>query len=226
MNILAVIPAYNSEQTIARVIEGTRPQVSGVLVIDDGSTDRTAGAAREAGALVIRIGRNRGKGLALRTGFAAALELGADAVVTLDADLQHEPMEIPKLIQGYIGTGAKMVIGDRLKEKDRIPRMRYAPNRIGTYTFSWLIGQPVQDSQCGFRLYDREVMETIPIWNRGFEAEADLLLRAGKRGYKIVFVPVKAIYFSGRPHRSHYRNVRDTFRISIIFLMNLFWKNR
>ncbi len=107
-----------------------------------------------------------------------------------------------------------------------MPRVRYANNIIGTYTFSWLIGQPVEDSQCGFRLYDREVMENIHILNDGFEAEADILLKGGKRGYRIGFVPIKTIYFSNPQHRSYYRPIKDTFRISIIFLMNLFWKNR
>jgi len=107
-----------------------------------------------------------------------------------------------------------------------MPRVRYANNIIGTYTFSWLICQPVEDSQCGFRLYDREVMENIQILNDGFEAEADILLRAGKRGYRIGFVPIKTIYFPNHQHRSCCRPIKDTFRISIIFLMNLFWKNR
>ncbi len=107
-----------------------------------------------------------------------------------------------------------------------MPRVRYANNIIGTYTFSWLIGQSVEDSQCAFRLYDPEVMENIYILNDGFEAEADILLRAGKRGYRIGFVPIKTIYFPNHQHRSYYRPIKDTFRISIIFLMNLFWKNR
>jgi hypothetical protein len=107
-----------------------------------------------------------------------------------------------------------------------MPRVRYANNIIGRYTFSWLIGQPVEDSQCGFRLYDREVMENIHILNDGFEVGADILLRGGKRGYRIGFVPIKTIYFSNPQHRSYYRPIKDTFRISIIFLMNLLWKNR
>ena len=114
----------------------------------------------------------------------------------------------------------------RLHGRGKMPRVRYTNNIIGRYTFSWLIGQPVEDSQCGFRLYDREVMENIHILNDGFEAGADILLRGGKRGYRIGFVPIKTIYFSNPQHRSYYHPIKDTFRISIIFLMNLFWKNR
>ena len=226
MNILAAVPAYNSEATVGKVVEGARVHVEPVLVIDDGSVDDTARVAREAGALVIRLMRNRGKGHALRVAFRVALEMEADALITLDADLQHDPLEIPRFIEKYRSTGAKIVSGRRLEDKKEIPPLRYAMNRIGTTAFSWLLGRQVEDSQCGFRLYDREVIEKIRLFNDGFEAEADLLLRAGKRGWRIDFVPIKAIYFSGQGRGSHYRHVRDTFRICIIFLMNLFWKNR
>ncbi|MCG2778639.1 MAG: glycosyltransferase family 2 protein, partial [Desulfobacterales bacterium] len=191
-----------------------------------GSTDETARLAENAGAHVIKIPTNRGKGNALRMAFRYALANGYDAVITLDADLQHDPAEIPRFVRRYASDKVKIIVGNRLRHKKKIPRIRYGPNRVGTFLFSWLIGQPVEDSQCGFRLYDREVMENIHILNDGFEAEADVLLRAGKRGYRIGFVPVKTIYFSNRQHQSYYHPIKDTFRISIIFLMNLFWKNR
>ncbi len=226
MKICAVIPAFNNEATIAKVVVETRRQIGHVVVIDDGSTDKTARLAEDAGARVIKISKNRGKGNALRIAFRYALENDLDAIITLDADLQHDPFEIPEFIKHHATKKSDVVIGNRLQDKKEIPRIRYGPNRIGTYTFSWLIGQSVKDSQCGFRLYGRRVMENIHILNDGFEAEADILLRAGKRGYRIGFVPIKTIYFSDREHRSYYRPVKDTFRISIIFLMNLFWKNR
>jgi glycosyltransferase involved in cell wall biosynthesis len=226
MKICAVIPALNNETTISKVVEKTRREIDHVVVVNDGSTDETERLANNAGAHVIRVSKNRGKGNALRIGFRYALANDFDAVITLDADLQHDPSEIPKFIKHHATNKSKIVIGDRLLSRRKIPRIRYGPNIIGKYTFSWLIDQPVKDSQCGFRLYDREVMENIHILNDGFEAEADILLRAGKRGYKIGFVPIKAIYFSNHQHRSHYRPIKDTFRISIIFLKNLFCKNR
>ena len=158
--------------------------------------------------------------------FKYARECDLDAIITLDADLQHDPSEIPKFIDRHMSRRSGIVVGNRLHEKKNIPRLRYVPNKIGIYTFSWLTGQTIEDSQCGFRLYDRAVIEKIPILNDGFEAEADILLRAGKRGFKIDFVPIKTIYFQSHKHCSYYRPIRDTFRISIIFLMNLFWKNR
>lgn len=226
MKICVIIPAFNNETTVAAVVEKARQEIDHVVVIDDGSTDGTARVSKDAGAHVIEITKNRGKGNALRVGFRYTLAHDFDASITLDADLQHDPSEIPKFIDCYVTTRAKIIIGNRLGGKEEIPRIRYGLNRIGTYTFSWLLGQSVEDSQCGYRLYDREVMESIPIINESFEAEADILLRAGKRGFKIGFVPIKTIYFSNRSHRSYYRPVKDTFRICMIFLMNLFWKDR
>ncbi len=204
----------------------TRRQIDHIVIVDDGSTDETAHLAENAGAYVIKISTNRGKGNALRMAFRYALANGYDAVITLDADLQHDPAEISSFVTRYESDKVEIIVGNRMQHKKKIPPIRYGPNRIGTFLFSWLIGQPVEDSQCGFRLYDREVMKNIHILNDGFEAEADILLRAGRRGYRIGFVPVKTIYFSNRQHQSYYRPIKDTFRISIIFLMNLFWKNR
>jgi glycosyltransferase involved in cell wall biosynthesis len=224
--ICAVIPSFENQATIGRLIKETRRYIDQVVVVDDGSSDNTARLAEEAGAHVLRLQKNRGKGNALRVGFRYANANGFDAIITLDADFQHDPAEILKFIESYRKNNLQIVIGNRLHAKDKIPRIRYGPNKIGTYLFSWLIGRNIKDSQCGFRLYDRKVMETIHILNDGFEAEADILLRAGKRGYDIGFVPVEPIYFSGNQHKSTYRPIKDTFRISIIFLMNLFWKDR
>jgi glycosyltransferase involved in cell wall biosynthesis len=226
MKLCAVIPAFNNEPTISEVVQKTRVEIDHVVVVDDGSTDNTAQLAEAAGAHLLRVPKNRGKGNALRVAFRYAVENDLDAVITLDADLQHDPSEIPNLVKHYVTHRSRVVIGNRLTDRENIPRIRYTVNRIGAYTFSWLINQPVEDSQCGFRLYDRQVIGNFQILNDGFEAEADLLLRAGKRGYKIGFVPIKTIYFPDRMSRSYYRPVKDTFRISIIFLMNLFWKNR
>ncbi|MBN1847750.1 MAG: glycosyltransferase family 2 protein [Deltaproteobacteria bacterium] len=224
--IYVVIPAFNNESTVSTVVEKAKRYISHVIVVDDGSTDQTAIIAKNAGAEVISISSNKGKGNTLRVAFQYALNNNLDAIITLDADLQHDPNEIPRFVDYYIRHQAKIVIGNRMQAKDAIPRIRYGPNKVGVTLFSWLIGQPIEDSQCGFRLYDRQVIKSIRILNMGFEAEADILLRAGKRGYRIGFVPIQAIYFSDSRHVSYYRPIKDTFRISIIFLMNLFWKDR
>jgi glycosyltransferase involved in cell wall biosynthesis len=226
VKICAVIPAYNNEDTIETVVATTRAYLEPVVVIDDGSTDGTSRAAERAGARVVRVSRNTGKGNALRLGFHDALSRGYDAVITLDADLQHDPGDIPKFTAYYHNHGANIIVGNRMVDKDSIPAVRRIPNMVGMYLFSLLIGQPIEDSQSGFRLYDRTIMETIPVVRDGFDAEADILLRAGKRGYAIAHVPIRTVYFEKGRHRSSYRPVKDTFHISITFLKNLFWKER
>lgn len=228
MKICAAIPAYNSETTIGRVVANTLRQVDRVVVINDGSTDRTARKALKAGAHVIGSLKNQGKGLALSLGFKYALSHDFDAVITLDADLQHDPSDIPRFVEHHRRTGAMLVIGDRMHAATEIPRYRYLPNRIGTRCFTWLTGQPILDSQCGFRLYTRELLKALPVLESGFEAESDLLLRAGKCGYKIEFVQVLPVYHSpnGSRGRSFYRPVKDTYLICINFLKNWFWQKR
>jgi len=226
MKICGLIPAYNNEKTIGDVVSDTLGYIDPIVVIDDGSHDRTVDVARTSGAHTIRVPSNRGKGNALRMGFRYALDNGFQAAITLDADLQHDPSEIPRFVQHYRTHHSDIIVGNRLWQKERIPRVRYVPNRVGTFLFSLFIGQPIRDSQCGFRLYDRRVMQNIYIMTDGFEAEADIILRAGKRGYTIDFVPIKPIYYEERTHTSYYRPVKDTFHISIVFLKNLFRKER
>ena len=136
MKICAAIPAFNNERTILEVVENTRREVDHVVVIDDGSTDQTTKLAKEAGAHVVTVSKNRGKGHALAIAFQYARESGFDAIITLDADLQHDPSEIPKFIDHYRARKSEIVIGNRLHGKRNIPRIRYGPNRIGIYTFS------------------------------------------------------------------------------------------
>lgn len=226
MRICAVIPAFNSQNTIARVVAGARSHVDQVVVVDDGSTDRTATRARQAGARVLGTGRNRGKGHALRLAFSYILAQPFDAAVTLDADLQHDPRAIPEFVARHRQTGADLIIGNRMHHKEAIPGVRYIPNLIGCRCFSWLTRQTIEDSQCGFRFYHRRLLACLPVLCSGFEAESDLLLRAGRRRYKIDFIPIEVIYHNGNGSASFYRPVRDTYDICINFLKNWFRHDR
>ena len=226
MRICAVIPSFNSEKTIARVVRGAIEHADRVVVVNDGSTDRTAVLAEKAGARVLGTGRNRGKGHALGVAFRYVLGQAFDAAVTLDADLQHDPQAIPDFVNRHRQTGADLIIGNRMHHKEAIPGVRYVPNLIGCRCFSWLTGQVIEDSQCGFRFYHRRLLASLPMLCNGFEAESDLLLRAGSRGFKIDFIPIAVIYPNGNGHTSFYRPVRDTYDICINFLKNWFQKNR
>ncbi len=220
----ALIPAYNLARTIGEVVQRTRAHLSWVVVIDDGSQDDTARVAAENGATVIKVPVNRGKGWALRCGFRRALERPCEGVVTLDGDLQHDPNDIPALIAAFDDTGADLVVGSRMGRAEEMPRVRYYTNRVGVFCISWAAGQRLDDSQSGFRLYRRRVIESIPLCTTRYDTETEIAIKAGLSGMRIVNVPVKTIYHEGEEVASHYRWFIDTFHISMVFLKSLFWR--
>jgi glycosyltransferase involved in cell wall biosynthesis len=220
----ALIPAYNLSQTISEVVRQTREHLREILVIDDGSQDETARLARESGAKVLRIAKNQGKGWALRKGFKHLLEKPWEGVVTLDGDLQHDPAEIPNLIREHDKSEAQIVIGSRMAETEKMPWIRYWTNRIGVYCISWAVGQPLTDTQSGFRVYGRKVIETIPLWTSRYDTETEILLKAGLLGMKITYVPIKTIYYEDDNSSSSFRAFPDTFLICMVFLKSLFWR--
>jgi glycosyltransferase involved in cell wall biosynthesis len=220
----ALIPAYNLARTIGQAVLRTRVHLSRVVVIDDGSGDDTARAAEGNGASVIRIPVNRGKGWALRCGFRRALEEPCEGVITLDGDLQHDPDDIPGIIAAFDQTGADLVVGSRMGEAEDMPRVRYYTNRVGVFCISWAAGQPLDDSQSGFRLYRRRVIESIPLRTTRYDTETEIIIKAGLRGMRIASAPIKTIYLEGEANASHYRPFTDTFHISMVFLKSLFWR--
>lgn len=219
-----LIPAYNVARTIPQVVQQTRQHLPVVVVVDDGSQDETAHLARESGATVLRIPKNQGKGWALRCGFKHLLKEPWEGIITLDGDLQHDPAEIPKLIEEYDKTKPNIVIGSRMAEAEKIPGIRYWTNRVGVFFISWAAGQPLADTQSGFRLYSREVLESIPLWTSRYDTESEILIKAGMRGMKITCVPIKTIYYEDELSCSSFRPVPDTTLICMVFLKSLFWR--
>jgi glycosyltransferase involved in cell wall biosynthesis len=224
LRFCALIPAYNLSQTISEVVHQTREHIREILVVDDGSQDDTARLAKESGAEVLRIAKNQGKGWALRSGFKHLLEKPWEGIITLDGDLQHDPVEIPNLIEEHDKSRSQIVIGSRMAETEKMPWIRYWTNRIGVYCISWAVGQPLTDTQSGFRLYGREVLETIPLWTTRYDTETEILLKAGLLGMKITYVPIKTIYHEGDENSSSFRPFPDTFLICMVFLKSLFWR--
>jgi glycosyltransferase involved in cell wall biosynthesis len=213
MKLLAVIPALNAEGTIGDVVRKTREQIEDVIVIDDGCTDRTAGVSRAEGATVLRHDVNRGKGASLKSGFAYACEHGYDAVITLDADGQHLPSEIPKIIAAWEESGADLVIGGRAHLFDHmLPRRRMA-NRFSAWAIAKAAGTRVSDSQSGFRLYTARLLREIRLRSDGFDMESEVIIRAGVRKMRIVVTPVDLGFIDGLS-TSHYRPLGDTLRIA------------
>ena len=223
-NVCCLIPAYNEHKNLAAVIEGARQHIRDVIVVDDGSTDSTAEIAIMSGAHLIRHEKNMGKGMALRSGFLHAIGNGYEAVLTLDADGQHAPEEISGFLAALDSDDADILIGSRLWDRNAIPRYRYIPNKIGIFCISKAAGCSIEDTQSGFRLYRKEVYRNIRLDTTGFETETEILIKAGRAGYRIRSLPVSAIYSTD--YKTNFRPVRDFYRISILVLkLSLFSRN-
>jgi len=208
---MAVIPAYNEAKHISNVVKTTKQSVP-VLVIDDGSTDETAKLAKAAGAEVIRHPSNRGKGTALRTGFLRALDLGCEAVITLDADEQHDPAEIHKFLQLYAVRAPDLIIGRRSFRK--MPLTRRIANTTGRWLFSWALGQAVPDNQSGYRMLSRRFMEAmVNSTEHGFEFEVEMLTTCLKQHFDLEWVPIRTIYAGESSHIDPMSHVINFFRI-------------
>ena len=195
IRLLVVIPAYNAAQTVGEVVSGLAAFQHDVLVVDDGSRDGTAEAASRAGARVVRLERNQGKGRALQRGFDLAVREGFDAVATLDADGQHAPDELPRFLDAF-RNGARVAVGNRMRHPGEMPLLRRLTNRFMSRLLSRLAGQPIPDTQNGFRLYAAEIIREVRTRSGGFAAESEMLLRIAARGIPIASVPVSSLYRS------------------------------
>jgi len=190
--VVAAIPAYNEEKTIARVVLQAQKFVDQVVVCDDGSGDLTSEIAERLGAVVVRHGRNLGKGAAFKSLFGKALELDADVVVTLDGDGQHDPIEIPHLVKPVLSGDADIMIGSRfLAGNNGMPLYR----RFGSGVLNGLVnmfgnGKKVSDTQSGFRAYNRKALKEIDITTNGIGVDSEILLKAYDNEVKIKEVPV------------------------------------
>jgi glycosyltransferase involved in cell wall biosynthesis len=210
--IVALIPGYNEAPRIGAVVREARKHLP-VLVVDDGSTDMTADVAREAGAAVIEQRPNRGKGAALRLGFARALADGADAILTLDADGQHDPAEIPRFI-GAASTEPPpdLIIGKRSFRA--MPPVRRLSNELGRIAFSWAVGREVPDNQSGYRLVSRRLAEaTLASDEPGFAFEVEQITTCIRLGGTIAWVPIRTIYAGTPSHIRPIAHLREFVRI-------------
>lgn len=202
--IIAIIPAYNEARFIGDVIKAAQQHVP-VVVIDDGSSDGTGAAAAMAGAKVVAHVQNQGKGKALLTGFDYAIGRKVDAAITLDADGQHDPHEIPLFIEAFRAGQGDIIIGQR--QYSQMPAKSQIGNRVGSFLLRLAMGRPIPDNQSGYRLFSREAMEKVRPTSTRFEAEVEMLLRADLAGLKVGWVPIKTIY---NEKKSHFRPVQDS----------------
>ena len=210
--IVALIPGYNEAPRIGRVVRAAGEFLP-VIVVDDGSSDETAMAARTAGATVIVQHPNQGKGVALRTGFRRALDDGAEAILTLDADGQHDPAEIPDLLAAWsTDLRPDLVIGRR--NFAEMPAVRRVSNVLGGRAFSWAVGRPIPDNQSGYRLVSRRLAEaTLASVEAGFAFEVEQITTCIRLGGLIAWVPIRTIYAGAPSHIRPLDHLREFSRI-------------
>jgi len=210
-NVAALIPCYFEERFIREVAARVKAQLDHVLVVDDGSTDATADNARAAGVEVIRHEVNQGKGAAIKTGLRTLSERpGIEYALILDGDGQHAPEEIPRFLAAANETHAAMLVGNRMSDVEKMPWVRKMTNRIMSSQISKVCGQDVPDTQCGFRMIQRELLPAmVSIVTTKFDYETEMLVVASRRGAKIGAVPISTIYGD---EKSKIHPVRDTIR--------------
>lgn len=210
--ILALIPAYEEGPRVAAVICGARRHLP-VVVVDDGSTDDTAMVSEAAGATVLRQRPNAGKGAALRAGFRHALDLGMDAVVTLDADGQHDPDEIPRFLDSFATDRPELVIGRR--DFSAMPPVRRISNTLGGLALSAAVGRSVPDNQSGYRLIGRTLIrQLLHSEESGFEFEVEMIARCIALGLPIAWVPIRTIYAGEPSHIRPWRHFTEFVRVT------------
>ena len=211
-HICAVIPTYNNGGTVADVVKGVLRQGLPVIVVDDGSTDDTEQKLEGLEIKYIRHERNRGKGCALKTGFEAARELGYRFVLTIDADGQHDPADIPALVAA---AGERtLVVGSRNIAADGMSSSSTFANRFSNFWFAVQTGRKLPDTQTGYRIYPLEDLPSLKLLTSRYEAELTLLVFSAWKNLRLVPVPVRVYYPEDRV--SHFRPFADFFRISVL----------
>lgn len=219
-NFAIVIPAYNEGATIHAVVESALKQCEKVIVVDDGSIDKTAEKVSSLPITLIKHETNKGKAAALWTGFMNAIDQGVDAIITIDGDGQHAADDVPLLLNKSAEYPRDIIIGARLADKSAIPAKRYYANKFANFWIAWASGYPIADSQSGFRLYPKALFDHLDISiEHGFVFESEILIKAAQRGIYSHPVKIPAVYKKGaRP--SHFRGVQD-----IVLITKMVWKS-
>lgn len=219
MRTLIIIPAHNEAKNISGLVKAVVERGYDVLVIDDGSVDDTAALAKAHGARVLSTYKKSGKGTALQMGFKEALARGYEAVVTMDGDGQHAPADIANFIEAYQKAHADIINGDRMGNPVGMPLIRRMTNRFMSWLISCVCRQRIADTQCGFRFITTRALSALELRSANFEIETELLIKAGKKGFRIASVPIQTIY---RDEKSKIRPLKDTLRFIRYFTTEIF----
>ena len=219
-----LIPAYNEERNLKRLLDELKSYVDKgrIIVVDDGSKDNTRIIAEESGVCVISHKNNLGKGEALRRGFKEAVKRNVSWIIVMDSDFQHQPGDIPRFLKKAGEGNVDIILGSRMNNIKDMPFHRILSNKITSFLISLRIGQKVEDSQCGFRIIRKNVIEEISLKKSHFSLESELLLKAGLKNFKIESVRIETIYNNSK---SNINPLRDTLEFIFVFISSFFWKN-
>ncbi len=214
MAVCAIIPFYNEVSTIKAVVIDSLNFVHTVIAVNDGSIDNSEKEIENLEKVfLINLKANSGKGEALRIGFEKALALGFERIITIDADLQHDPKLIPKIIDAL--DNYDIVIGNRLNDLKGMPLQRIISNKLTSFLLSLKTGQEIKDSQCGFRGYTSSLLRSVNTAYSGFEAESEILVDGAKKGFKIGFVEIPTKYTLGKSKMRPLKTIMGFLKVII-----------
>jgi len=224
VTVCALIAALDEAATIGEVVRRVLAHVDHVIVVDDGSADGTAAAARGAGAEVIAHAANLGKGAAIRSGLRVLLERPFTHALLLDGDLQHDPDDAPAILDAARIGAADLVLGERPFSRETMPASRFYTNTISSWVIAkFFVGRPVGDAQSGYRLIGTDLLRRVRLTGRGYEIETEMLIKLARRGARIARVPIRLRYGASR---SKLRPLRDTTRTCFLAVRYRFFPER
>lgn len=215
---MILIPAYNEERLIGKFLSSIDFPRENIIVVDDGSSDNTSSVSESKGVNTIRHNINKGKGEAHRTGFDYAMKKGAEWVITMDADGQHSSEDIPLFTRAIDRKNWDIIIGERIISTRTMPFLRFLTNSATSFVVSLLCGKRVRDSQSGFRAVRVRLLSSLSLSTRNFQTESEIIIKAGRKGFKIGAVPIKTIY---NDSKSYIRPFLDSVRFIILVIQSL-----
>lgn len=223
MNWCVVIPTYNNEKTLEKVVEDVLGITGDVIVVNDGSTDSTSEILKKFENLkVVSYARNQGKGYALKKGFELAIIEGYQYAITIDSDGQHYAKDIAAFVEKSLNQPDALIVGSRQLPKDRLRQGSGFANRFSNFWFKFIAGITLPDTQSGFRLYPISRLKNIHFYTRKYEFELEVLVRSAWRGIPVTSIPISVFYPTREERVSHYRPVKDFMRISLLYTVFFF----
>lgn len=219
MKLCIIIPTYNEEENIKKLLGELKPKNFDILVVDDGSTDSTVMLAEEQNVMLVKHNCRLGKGFSIRDGFNFAVKNNYEAVITMDGDGQHSPEDALKFVDFALGFKPDIIVGNRMVNPKGMPFIRFMTNKIMSKIISFICRQNIPDSQCGFRFITCEVLKNISLGSSKFEIESEVLIEASKKGYRIASVAIHTIYGA---EKSRINPFWDTLRF-FKFIFKYLW---